>query len=234
MMKYYLVENKLTDEDNYSARILTERTINQEELIEKMLSKRNLVSKTDIVAVLNSYYEEIIQAIEEGDNINLPLINIGYSISGVFETEEQGFNADLHKLHVNINSAKLINDIKQDIPLQRVDAPVTGTQINNIKDITTKNTNGTITSLGLFELNGNCLKVAGDLPEVGLYFISDDNTEFKVEHLAQNGYKKIIGQVPQLVTGNYRIRIKTQAAGSGTQFLREIRLADSSFEVNVV
>lgn len=82
-MKYYLIENKLTDETNYSARVLTERTINQDELIDKMLSKRNLVSKTDIVAVLNSYYEEIIESIEEGDNINLPLLNIGYSISGV-------------------------------------------------------------------------------------------------------------------------------------------------------
>lgn len=39
MMKYYLIENKLTDETNYSARILTERTINQDELIDKMLSK---------------------------------------------------------------------------------------------------------------------------------------------------------------------------------------------------
>ena len=233
MMKYYLIENKLTDETNYSARVLTERTINQDELIDKMLSKRNLVSKTDIVAVLNSYYEEIIESIEDGDNINLPLLNIGYSISGVFDTEEDGFNPETHKLHVNLNSGKLINEIKDDIPLQKVTAPITNTVINNLKDITTATTNTTLSANGLFELNGLRLKVAGDLPEVGLYFVAEDGTETKVSYLAQNSYKKIIGQAPALAAGNYRVRIKTQATGNSERFLKDIMVGDSTFSLTV-
>ncbi|REH47455.1 uncharacterized protein with Ig-like fold DUF4469 [Tenacibaculum gallaicum] len=230
-MKYYLSENRLTDEANYVARVLTERTINQDELIEKMLSKRNLVSKTDIVAVLNSYYEEIIESIEEGDNINLPIVNIGYSISGVFDTEEDSFNPDVHKLHVNLNSGKLINEVKEDIPLQKITAPITSTLINNCKDIISQTTNTTITSNGLFELNGVRLKVDGDKDEVGLYFVAEDGTEIKVQYLAQNSFKRVIGQAPTLATGTYKIRIKTQATNNSGQFLKEVRISDAPFVV---
>ncbi|WGH75383.1 DNA-binding domain-containing protein [Tenacibaculum tangerinum] len=230
-MKYYLTENRLTEETNYVARVLTTRTINQDELIEKMLSKRNLVSKTDIVAVLNSYYEEIIESIEEGDNINLPLVNIGYSISGVFETEEDSFNADIHKLHVNLNGGKLINEIKESIPLQKITAPLTNTFITNCKDITSKTTNTTITSNGLFELNGVRLKIDGDQEEVGLYFVAPDGTETKVQYLAQNSFKKVIGQAPVLAAGAYKIRIKTQATNTSGLFLKDIRISDATFTV---
>lgn len=231
-MKYYLSENRLTDEANYVARVLTERTINQDELIEKMLSKRNLVSKTDIVAVLNSYYEEIIESIEEGDNINLPIVNIGYSISGVFNTEEDNFNPDIHKLHVNLNGGKLINEIKEDIPLQKITAPITSTLINNCKDITSQTTNTTITSNGLFELNGVRLKVDGYKEEVGLYFVAENGTETKVQYIAQNSFKKVIGQAPTLATGTYKIRIKTQATNNSGQFLKDIRISDAPFIVS--
>ncbi|MGG8496850.1 DNA-binding domain-containing protein [Tenacibaculum sp. TC6] len=232
-MKYYLIENKLTEETNYLARVLTERTINQEELIEKMLQKRNLVSKTDIVAVLNSFYEEIIEAVEEGDNINLPIVNIGYSISGVFETEEDSFNPDTHKLHVNLNGGKLINEAKSTIPLQRIAPPITTTVINNCKDLVSNTSNTTLTPNGLFELNGIRLKVDGDKDEVGVYFVAEDATETKVVYIAQNGYKKIIGQIPTLAAGTYKVRIKTQATANSGQFLKDVRISDSAFTVTV-
>lgn len=233
-MKYYLVENKLTEEENYSARVLVERTVNQDALIEKMLSKRNLVSKTDIVAVLNSYYEEIRECILDGDNINLPLFNLSYSITGVFENESDSFNASTHKLHVNINSGKFINDIKNTIPLQKVTPPVVNVIINNLKDITTQTVNADLTSNGLFEINGNRLKIDGDKPEVGLYFVAEDGTEFKVQLLAQNSNRKIIGQAPTLTAGAYRVRVKTQSTYNTGVFLKEIRSADAPFTVAVV
>ncbi|TCI94775.1 DNA-binding domain-containing protein [Tenacibaculum sp. M341] len=233
-MKYYLVENKLTEEENYSARVLVERTVNQDALIEKMLSKRNLVSKTDIVAVLNSYYEEMMECILDGDNINLPFFNLSYSITGVFETESDSFNASNHKLHVNINSGKLINEVKNNISLQKITKPVTNTIINSFRDITTQTVNTDLTSNGLFEINGTRLKVDGDKPEVGLYFVAEDGTEFKVQLMAQNSNRKIIGQAPTLTAGIYKIRIKTQSTTSTGIYLNEVRLSETPFTVMVV
>ena len=132
-MKYYLTENKLTDESNYVARVLVERTVDQEALITKMLRKRNLVSKTDIVAVLNSFYEEVIQCINDGDNITLPISNISYSISGVFDSNEESFQEDKHKLHINLNGGRFIKDLTGNIVLKKVKAPPATTEITPCK-----------------------------------------------------------------------------------------------------
>lgn len=232
-MKYYLTENKLTDESNYVARVLVERTIDQEALITKMLRKRNLVSKTDIVAVLNSFYEEVIQCINDGDNITLPISNISYSISGVFDSNEESFQEDKHKLHINLNGGRFIKDLTGNIVLKKVKAPPATTEITHVKDINAETVNTSLTSEGIFELNGSRLKVAGEHADIGLYFIAEDATETKVAHLAINSHNKIIAQAPTLAPGDYKIRIKTQATGSTDIFLKDLRITDTLFSLTV-
>ena len=232
-MKYYLSENKFTDEDNYVARILVERTIDQDMLITQMLRKRNLVSKTDIVAVLNSYYEEVIQCINDGNNITLPIANISYSISGIFDTDEDGFTDDKHKLHINLNGGRLIKDLAENIELKKVDAPPASTQITHVKDISSELVNTSVTPEGIFELRGSRLKIAGEHADIGLYFVAEDNTETKVENLAINSHNKIIAQTPTLASGSYRIRIKSQATSSSDIYLKELRITDTTFSITV-
>ncbi|CAL2079049.1 conserved protein of unknown function [Tenacibaculum sp. 190524A02b] len=226
-MKYYLVENKLTEDKNYIAKIQAKQTVSQEELIERMLSKRNLVSKTDILAVFNSLYEEVVGCIEEGENISLPLFNLSYSITGTYKNPEENFNPDTHKLHVNIRGGKLVKHVKKNIVLQKVDAPLIHPIIKNIKDLTTQTTNTYITPNGMFEMKGSRLKIAGTSPEVGVYFMTENGNEFKVPYLAQNDYKNIIGQIPNLDSGNYRIVIKTQATDRVNKFLKDVRINNS-------
>ncbi|WP_299163153.1 DNA-binding domain-containing protein [uncultured Tenacibaculum sp.] len=232
-MKYYLIENKLTEERNYIARVLTTRKINQTGLIKKMLRKRNLVSKTDIVAVLNSYYEEIIQSIKDGYAINLPLLNIGYSITGIFESSENSFTKEKHKLHVKLNNGRLINEVLQNIPLKKVVSPNSTTEITHLVDVTSKTINTIITSEGLFELSGNRLKIAGTHATIGLYFVAENGNEIKVTLFSRNNFKNIIAQAPQLSPGSYAIRIKTQVTSNAQSFLKNVRITDSPFLVTV-
>ncbi len=70
-MKYFLVLNNLISEVNYSARVKTDQSHDMQGFIKLMLSKRNLVSETDIVAVLNAFFEEVEKCVERGENINL-------------------------------------------------------------------------------------------------------------------------------------------------------------------
>ncbi|WP_299157055.1 DNA-binding domain-containing protein [uncultured Tenacibaculum sp.] len=232
-MKYYLTENKLTDESNYVARVLVERTIDQETLITNMLRKRNLVSKTDIVAVLNSLYEEVIQSIIDGYNITLPIANIGYSITGVFDTKREFFIVDKHKLHINLNGGKLIKDLAGNIVLKRVKKPTASTEITDVMDISSETLNTDLTSEGIFELNGSRLKIAGEHADIGLYFVAEDATETKVAHLAVNSHNKIIAQAPTLAPGNYLIRIKSQATANNGVYLKELRITDTLFSLTV-
>ncbi|CAL2088548.1 DNA-binding domain-containing protein [Tenacibaculum sp. 190524A02b] len=233
-MKYYLTENNLSEETNYIARILAKPSIDQEALIDKMLSKRNLISKTDVVAVLNFYYEEIGICINEGNNLNLPLFNLSYSIKGNFESEEDYYNPEKHKLEVNIHSRKIIKNIEKHMPLEKVTVPRYVTHINTFEDYASKTINTYLTPNSIFEILGTRLKIAGEDEEaVGVYFVSEDQTEYKVS-LVVNQYKKLIGQVPELEAGNYTIRIKTQATKGSKAYLKHVRIIDSTFTLTVV
>lgn len=234
MMKYYLVENKLRDENNYVARVLATHTVNQASLINKMLYKRSAIGKTDIVAVLNSFYETIVQCIEDGDTVNLPLFNINYSITGVFKNNEEVFSEKKHKLHLKLKAGKIIKNVLHEVPITKVASPNVHTQITQVVDIGSETTNLQITSEGLFELEGTRLKIAGTDAAVGLYFVSEDGSEIKVTRFSRNTFKNIIAQAPQLFPGKYHIRIKSQFTSNPQAFLKGVRISDTSFTLLVV
>ena len=56
-MKYYTTENRLTEDGSYSARVLVEKTYTENELVNKMLLKRNIVSKPDLRGVISALKE---------------------------------------------------------------------------------------------------------------------------------------------------------------------------------
>ncbi|WP_299156951.1 DNA-binding domain-containing protein [uncultured Tenacibaculum sp.] len=232
-MKYYLTKNHLSDEDNYIARVITTRTLNQASLINKMLHKRTLISKTDILAVLNSYYETIIQCIKDGYAINLPLYNIHYSIRGVFENSEAVFTKDKHQLHIKFNSGKLLKRVLNEVAILKEVSPMVSIELTQVLDVATNTINTTITSEGLFELEGIRLKVAGTDTAVGLYFVSEDGSEIKVNRFSRNTFKNIIAQAPKLAAGTYTICIKTQATSKPNTFLKEVRTFNAPFILTV-
>lgn len=232
-MKYYVTKNHLTNENNYIARVLATHSVSQAGLIKKMLEKRSAVGKTDIVAVLNSFYETIVQCIKDGDTVILPLFNISYSITGIFEDDEEVFSKKKHKLHIKLKTGKIIKDILHEVLITKIASPNVHTQITQVVDIGSETTNRQITSEGLFELLGSRLKIAGSHPNVGLYFVAEDTTEIKVTRFSRNTFKNIIAQAPQLTPGKYTIRIKTQFTSNPKVFLKDVRICDTSFALLV-
>ena len=231
-MKYYLSETKLTDERKYTARVSTERSHDFEELIDLMLAKRNLVSRTDIVAVFTSFFETIDECIERGENINLPIFNMGYSITGVFDKPTDTFNPDEHEVHVNLNIGTQIKKAIESIKPEKVNAVQTIPVIEEFIDLNSKAINSKITANGIFEITGNRLKIAGDEETVGIFFANGDSTEHKVNVIAENGYKKIIAQAPDLGAGTYKLILRTQSTSS-SYTTKEMKEVVGSFSLTV-
>ena len=80
-MKYYTTENKLTDDGSFSARVLIDIAYNEDELIDKMLRKRNITSKPDLRGVMSALKETIVEIVEEGNGLNLSWLKLGRSRS---------------------------------------------------------------------------------------------------------------------------------------------------------
>ena len=135
MLEYSLHENPLTDrKDDYAAQTHSKTVYTREQFIDLMLQRGTLVTKTDIVAVLNNIEETVTYVIKNGGTLNLPLMNIGFSISGVFESALDTFDPNRHKLHVNVSKGTLLRDAEKEVNLTKVNMPSPQPQILEVKD----------------------------------------------------------------------------------------------------
>lgn len=231
-MYYFLNENRLTEEHDFSARVKVVKSHDLEGIIDLILDRRNVISRTDLVAAFDIFFETVRGCISRGEGINLPLFNLGYSISGVFDDEDDLFDPARHRIKVNLNDGVIIKQAVKSIKPVKVEATHTDPEIRKFKDVATGKENEIITPKSIFEISGKRLKVTGDLANVGLFFVAEDGTEYNVVLLATNANKKLIGMAPQLDAGIYRIRVRTQYS-NGVVLTKEAKETTSNFTIEV-
>jgi hypothetical protein len=78
---------------------------------------------------------------------------------------------------------------------------------------------------------GNKIKVAGDNPSNGVYFVpvDDPSKAVKMERVGDNNPGRITGIAPNPGHPHSRIEIRTQYNGSSSSFLKEQRVITSHF-----
>ena len=102
MANYSLRDNPLTEDPNDKLPQLEGvRSFTKEEIIERILKRGNTMTRTDLLAAINAYAEEIAFITEEGNTVNTPLLNTSLSISGVFVNGEDSFDPRRHTLKIN-------------------------------------------------------------------------------------------------------------------------------------
>jgi nucleoid DNA-binding protein len=220
MFKYSLVENLLTERpDDYSAQAHSVASLDKEAIITRMLNRGTLLTRTDILAVLNGFEETVAAAILDGNSVNLPLFNTAFSISGVFETPLDTFDGNRHKLNINLTKGILLRDVERKVKFEKTTNPTPLPQIQELRDSVSGTVNEKLTANGVVELRGYNLKIDGDLPACGLWFVSDSGAEIKAEVIIENKPSKIIAMIPPLSDGNYQVKVVTQYTGGG-KFLK--------------
>ena len=216
MLKYSLVENQLTERpDDYSAQTHSVSSLDKEAIIIRMLHRGTLLTRTDILAVLNGFEETITDALLEGNSVNLPLFNTSFSISGVFESPLDNFDGTRHKLNINLTKGILLREAEQKVKFEKTNTPLPLPQIQEIKDSVSGLVNERLTAQGVIELRGYNLKIEGDDTSCGLWFIKENGAETKAEIMVENKPSKIIAMIPALPPAQYQIKVVTQHSGGG-------------------
>jgi hypothetical protein len=214
MLEYSLHENRLTERtDDFAAQTHVKASYNKEELVELMLQRGTLMTKTDAIAVLNNLEETIAYIIRSGGMVHLPLFHTGFSITGVFDDATDSFDPHRHQLHVNINKGTQLRALEGEVKLTKINAAAPQPQIIEVKDCETGKVDDVLTVGGAVEINGVHIKISGDKPACGLYFIDESGTETKSTTLIQNKPAAVFAMVPPLSAGNYHIKIVTQHTG---------------------
>jgi hypothetical protein len=216
MLEYSLVENLLTERPNdFSAQTHSIATLDKEAIITRILNKGTLLTRTDILAVLNGFEETVADALLEGYSLALPLFNTSFSISGAFESSSETFDPNRHKLNINLTKGVLLRKTEKEVKFEKTNAVATLPNIQEVKDSVSGTVNEKLTKKGVLEVRGYNLKIEGTDATCGLWFVSDNGTETKADVLVENKPSRIIAMIPDLPDGGCQIKVVTQYIGNG-------------------
>ena len=215
VLKYSLVENVLTERpDDLSAQTHSMGSLDREAIMTRMLQKGTLLTRTDIVAVLNNFEETIADALLNGYTVNLPLFNTSFSISGVFESAMDSFDGNRHKLNINLTKGILLRNAEKNVKLEKTAARAPQPTIQEVRDSVSGVVNERLTASGVVELRGYNLRIDGDNPACGLWFVDENGTETKATVIVENKPSRIMAMIPALNAGSYQVKVVTQYTGS--------------------
>ncbi|MFA8450885.1 MAG: DNA-binding domain-containing protein [Bacteroidales bacterium] len=215
-MEYTLFENKLTKdiEDDYSAKHVNSIKRDRVHLVQEITGPGSILKETETNAVINAYWNQIINYIKAGEEYRDENIAVSLSISGTFIGKDARFDREDHEVNVSINPSKVLKQAARDIRPQYVDPNFERAIISNVFDWGSNSENRNLTPNGVLEVKGINMKIY-EHPQSGVFFIDKESgEEVKVDHVRVNEPRTLQFKVPALTAGTYKLEIRNSTLNS--------------------
>ncbi len=221
-IKYYLHQNAIAKRaESHKAVIIPHRVHDLQSIISQMLRRGTTLAEADILASLHLFFEVVVQEIKEGNHVNLPIVNIKPGIAGEFANALDKFDVSRHRLKTTTSSGILLKKSIKNIPVKKVNKPLTIPILSAFADMQSQTINKSITPNGIGKIVGNHLKFNDTNPIEGVFFINDNNDTFQAIIFATQHPRKLIFSIPEAMpSGNYTVVVK-KAFGKTISTLRE-------------
>jgi len=225
-IKYYLRQNAISANLGSHKPIIVPYKVNTlPDIVEAMAKKGTTVSKADILATFQLLLEVISEELQEGNHVNLPFVNLKPGISGEFRNSSDSFDPTRHKLKATASIGIIVKKSMQKAKAEKISMPLTVPVLTIFKDIQTQSSNTLVSAGGIGQIVGNHLKYNPENPNEGIFFVSANHQEFKVNHVAIRTPKQLLFSIPEsLPVGSYSLIIK-KAFGKSDTTIRNGRLA---------
>ena len=209
-INYVLFENNLTsDPDDYMAMVRATGTAELNDIIERIIQQGSTVTRPDIVSVLEDFFTAVENMTLEGMNVNTPVANFGASIKGIFEGQDDMFDASRHQLTATVSPGKRFRKIISEqgtVSKQEAVKPKPNPQ--DYTDINTEARNSVLTPGGMGQLVGHRLKFDPADTDQGIFFVASDGSATKVVVVGKNKPGGLIFMIPTLPAGEYTIEVR--------------------------
>jgi hypothetical protein len=226
-IKYYLKPNVITpDPNDQSARVITGKVHDVVSITKEMLKRGSTITEADIMAVLKVFFEVTSDEVADGNNVNLPLVNLRPSINGVFSSITDSFDASRHIKRASVTAGTLLSQKMSAAQVEKVTQPVVTPSLIQFLDVTTQNTNSSLTVGGIGQIIGDELKFDSSNPQEGIFFIATDNTATQATIIASKTDGKLVFSIPSLPAGNYILEVRKNY-GTTNLVLRSGSLQDT-------
>ncbi len=216
-IQYSLRENHLTPEPNdFMASVSPTRTVEMEDVIDRMVERGSTVTKADILSVMEDFEKALVSFIQEGTFVNLPFANYSTSIKGVFEGHDDIYDSKRHQIMINLNAGKEIKVLtKRRLSVEKQEAVTPSPHLTVFTDFNTGEKNSILTPGGMAQIMGHRLKVNPEVEEEGVYFVKEDAAETKITVIGQNKPASLMFMIPtELTSGDYTLEVRVKVGES--------------------
>jgi hypothetical protein len=224
-------------EGAYIARTDNEASLSVEEVCAALKNRGGFTGNyNDLVESVRQFFDEAAYQLCDGFAVNTGYFSVHPNVGGTFDKVTEGHDTEKHPVTFRFRTRTPLRTLAEHIAVEVEGLADVQGYIDECIDITTESVNETLTPGGMFSLSGHKLKVAGDDPEVGVYFVpAAGGVAVKVSgHLADNTASKLIGVIPPvLATGKWKVEVKTQFSGSGSTALKKPRTIAGAFTLTV-
>ena len=166
----------------------------------------------DLVIHVKQFFDEAAYQLCDGFGVDTSYFTIYPVIRGFFENANEDHSQKKHLVKFRFRAGRRLRSLTKHIHIE-VENGVTGGYIDEFLDHDTGVKSKTVTPGGFFTVYGDRVKICGDNPDCGVWFVSTADPSVRVKvvrHLAVNTSRKITGIAPELRDGKYTVEIKTQ------------------------
>ena len=212
MLHYYLYENPFTPDDPESrlARPVDVTLNSREDLIDEITAPGSILKPTETNAVIDRYWQCIIEYLREGEAYADEYIRTRFGISGRFQDDDDQFDPDRHEVLIKLVPKGTVTGIAGDISLRKLDKGGVGPEIEEVNDWASDTSDNILTPGDVLEVTGNSLKIYDNHEEEGVFLVHQSGGgEKEAVQIHINEPKTLTLRIPEeLPTGTYRLEVR--------------------------
>ena len=180
---------------------------------------------------VRQFFDEAAYQLCDGYAINTGYFSIHPNVGGTFSSVNEDRDKKKHPISFRFRTLSALRKLADLIEVDVEGLADTSGWIDEFTDIEENSVNGIFLEGNQFSITGNKIKIAGDDPSCGVYFVPvDDPTKaVKATRIAVNTPTKIVGIGVKTNYMHNKLEVRTQYTNSSGILLKTPRVVTSSF-----
>ena len=227
-----LYPNYLPKGEAYIARTDSEASLNIDQVCAALRDRGGFTGDfEDLADYVKQFFNEVAYQLLDGFTVNTGYFSIYPNLGGTFKTVHEIPDPKTHPLTFRFRPLKPLRELAQSTHIIVEGLADTDGYIDEFLDSENASVNGVYEPGNQFMISGHKIKIAGDDPGCGLYFVPTGSGDppVKVTRIVENSANKIIGIIPETNWAYCKLEIHTQYSGSSTVFLKNTKVITSEF-----
>jgi len=221
-------------EGEYIARTNSEASLTIEQVCAALKNRGGYTGNyEDLLENIRQYFDEAAYQLCDGFAVNMKYFSIHPNVGGTFNSVSEAHDEKKHPISFRFRAQSPLRRLVKHIEIFVEGLADASGWIDEFIDTDEDLINSSYVPGDQFILHGSKIKIAGDDPACGLYFVPAGNPTgaVKVARIAENYPSKIIGIAPQTSNRYNKLEVRTQFAGSSGRLLKNVSVIASDFVI---